>query len=106
MLGCPVQPLPAHLLGASVSYLPELRPLPVVPAPVIAEERTDFDAVAGHLRSRRRRHRTGLRRRLLPAAPAAAAATGRDAPDYERQEDDERDKRDAAPAPQLALALG
>ena len=48
----------------------------------------------------------GVDPQLLPAAPTAAAAAGGDAPHDEHEEDHEREKRDAAPAPQLALALG
>ena len=77
----------------------------VEPAPVVPEEGADLDAVAGERRDGRRRHRAGLRRPArLPAAAAAGARRG--APDEQDEEDGDDEERDAAPAPQLALALG
>ena len=81
------------------------RALAVVPAPVVAEERADLDAVAGHGRHGRRRHRAG-HLGLLVSPAAAAAGAGGGAPDEEEREDDDEEERDAAPAPQLALTLG
>ena len=81
------------------------RSLPVVPAPVVAQERADLDAVAGHRGRGRRRHRTGLRLLLDLAAATAAARAGGGAPDEEDRQDGDDEERDAAPAPQLALTL-
>ena len=65
-----------------------------------------LDAVAGQRRYGRRRHRAGLRLLLSPNAPAAATCAGGGAPDQEDREHGDDEEGDAAPAPQLALALG
>ena len=75
---------------------------PVGPAPIVAEEGADLDAVTGQARHGRLWHRLGgggVR------APAAAPA-GDCAPADEEDQGQQDERRDQAPPPELAAALG